>query len=49
MLSDFKTWLWDHVIEPHIDDDTLRAFFIIFDTGTAIVCGIVEDDLMTKV
>jgi uncharacterized protein with NAD-binding domain and iron-sulfur cluster len=48
MLSDFKTWLWDHVMEAHIDDDELREFFIIFDTGTAIVCGIVEDDLLTK-
>ena len=48
MLSDFKAWLWEHVIEPHIDDDALRAFFILLDTGTAIVCGIVEDDLLTK-
>jgi uncharacterized protein with NAD-binding domain and iron-sulfur cluster len=48
MLSDFKTWLWDHVVEPHIDDDELRAMFIIFDTGSAVLCGIVEDELLTK-
>ena len=48
MLSDFKTWLWDHVVKDHLDDDEIRKFFIIFDTGSAVVCGIVEDELLTK-
>lgn len=48
MLNDFKTWFWDHVMESHLDDDELRKFFIILDTGTAIVCGIIEDDLLHK-
>jgi len=48
MLSEFKSWLWDHVIQSNLDDDELRKFFILFDTGSAVLCGIVEDDLLTK-
>lgn len=48
MLSDFKSWFWDHVMEAHMDDDELREFFIVLDTGSAILCGIVEDNLLTN-
>jgi uncharacterized protein with NAD-binding domain and iron-sulfur cluster len=48
MMNDFKNWFWDHVVSDHLDDDDLRMFFIILDTGTAILCGIIEDDLLTK-
>jgi uncharacterized protein with NAD-binding domain and iron-sulfur cluster len=48
MLNDFKTWLWDHVVSSHLDDDEIRKFFILFDTGSAILCGIIEDDLLTR-
>jgi uncharacterized protein with NAD-binding domain and iron-sulfur cluster len=48
LLNEFKSWLWERVVEPHLDDDKIRAYFITMDTGSAIVCGIVQDDLLNK-
>ena len=48
MLGDFKAWFWEHVMQAHLEDDELRKFFIIFDTGATILCGIIADDLLHK-
>ena len=42
--ADFKTWLWNAWVEPHIDEKIFREFFVIFDMGTTMLCGIFEDD-----
>ena len=38
-LDEFKRWLWHYVVEPNLDDDDLRLFFTMFDTGTTILAG----------
>jgi len=47
-IDEFKGWLWRHVVEPHVDDDDLRFFFQMFDAGTTILQGILEDDLIER-
>ena len=46
MLTDFKTWLWDAWVEPHMDHQALRELFVIFDMGTTMLCGIHEDGIL---
>jgi uncharacterized protein with NAD-binding domain and iron-sulfur cluster len=46
MLTGFKTWLWDAWVEPHIDHQALRELFVIFDTGTTMLCGILADGIL---
>jgi uncharacterized protein with NAD-binding domain and iron-sulfur cluster len=48
LLNDFKAWLWDHVVEPNLDNDGLRAFWITFDMGTALFLGVFEDRLFER-
>ena len=38
-LDEFKRWLWHYIVEPNLDDDDLRLFFTMFDTGTTILAG----------
>ena len=47
-IDDFKGWLWRDVVEPHVEDDDLRFFFTMFDAGTAMLQGILEDDLIER-
>ena len=35
-------------MEPNLGDDDLRLFFTMFDTGTTILAGIVEDGLIER-
>ena len=46
MLTDFKTWLWNAWVEPHIDEKIFRELFVIFDMGTTMLCGIFEDGIL---
>ena len=46
MLTDFKTWLWNAWVEPHIDQKIFRELFVIFDMGTTMLCGIHEDGIL---
>lgn len=45
-IDDFKSWVWEHVVRPNVGDDDLRFFFTMMDAGTAILQGIVQDDLI---
>ena len=45
-LDEFKRWLWHYIVEPNLGDDDLRLFFTMFDTGTTILEGIIEDGLI---
>ena len=47
-IEEFKRWLWKEVVEPHLDDDDLRFFFTMFDAGTTILQGIIEDGLIER-
>ena len=47
-LDDFKRWLWRHVVEPHADDDHLRFFFTMFDAGSSMLQGVIEDRLIER-
>ena len=42
----FMTWLWDHVVQPNIDNDVLRVFFTFLDTAVALFRGVIEDKLL---
>ena len=42
-IDNFKGWLWRDVVEPHVEDDDLRFFFTMFDAGTAMLQGILEE------
>jgi uncharacterized protein with NAD-binding domain and iron-sulfur cluster len=46
MLTDFKKWLWTAWVEPDLNNQTLRELFVIFDTGTTMLCGIHEDGIL---
>lgn len=48
LVGAFKSWFWKHVVAPNIGDDRLRELFIIVDTGSAILCGIAEDDILAE-
>jgi uncharacterized protein with NAD-binding domain and iron-sulfur cluster len=47
-LDAFKRWLWRDVVEAHLDDDELRFFFTMFDAGTTMLQGIIEDRLIER-
>ncbi len=47
LLTEFRNWLWTW-IQPQLDDDELRFLFTTVDLLTAIVEGIVTDDLLTN-
>ena len=47
-IDAFKDWLWHWVVEPNLADDDLRLFFTMFDTGTTILEGIIEDGLIER-
>ena len=47
-LDDFKRWLWRRVVEPHADDDDLRFFFTMFDAGSTMLQGVIDDGLVER-
>ena len=47
-LDDFKRWLWRCVVEPNLDDDDLRFFFTMFDAGSTMLQGVIEDRLIER-
>jgi uncharacterized protein with NAD-binding domain and iron-sulfur cluster len=47
-LDDFKRWLWRRVVAPHADDDDLRFFFTMFDAGSTMLQGVIEDGLVER-
>jgi uncharacterized protein with NAD-binding domain and iron-sulfur cluster len=48
LLTDFRDWLWSTIVEPDLDNTTIRALFIAFDTGLAIIKGIIDDDIFSR-
>jgi uncharacterized protein with NAD-binding domain and iron-sulfur cluster len=46
MLTNFKTWLWKAWVEPDLDHQALRELYLLFDTGTTMLCGILADDIL---
>jgi len=48
MLTEFKKWLWTAWVEPQMDHQAMRELFVIFDTGTTMLCGIHEDGILEK-
>lgn len=47
-IEDFKRWLWNEIVEPNLDDDDLRFFFTMFDAGTTMIQGIIDDRLIDR-
>jgi uncharacterized protein with NAD-binding domain and iron-sulfur cluster len=48
LLRTFKRWLWTEVVEPRLDDDEVRLFFTMFDAGTAVLEGVLADELIER-
>ena len=48
LLRDFRDWLWRDVVERRIDRASLRLTFYCVDFVTAVICGIVEDELVER-
>ncbi len=46
MLTDFKNWVWNAWVEPHMDHQGMRELFVILDTGSTMLCGIHEDGIL---
>ena len=47
-IDEFKSWIWRHVVRPNLGDDDVRFFFTMFDAGTTLLLGILDDDLIEK-
>jgi uncharacterized protein with NAD-binding domain and iron-sulfur cluster len=47
-LDQFKRWLWRDVVEPNLDDEDLRFFFTMFDAGSTMLQGIIDDRLIER-
>ena len=45
-IEQFKKWLWQRVVQPNAGVDDLRFFFTMFDAGTTLLTGIIDDDLI---
>lgn len=49
LVTRFRDWLWDHVVEERADTDPdLRLFFTLLDTLASTVAGIVADDVLDQ-
>jgi hypothetical protein len=48
LLSQYVGWLRDTVLEPTLDDDEARYLFYAVDTVTAVLAGIVAEDLAVR-
>lgn len=46
MLTDFKKWIWNAWVEPNLDHQKLREFYILLDTGSTMLCGILADGVL---
>jgi uncharacterized protein with NAD-binding domain and iron-sulfur cluster len=47
LLTGFRDWLWNNVVEERSDDDPdLRLFFTMFDTFASTVAGVVKDGVL---
>ena len=46
MLTAFKHWLWTAWVEADLDHQALRELFVVFDTGTTMLCGIHADGIL---
>jgi uncharacterized protein with NAD-binding domain and iron-sulfur cluster len=46
MLTGFKKWLWDAWVEPDMDHQALRELFVVLDTGSTMLCGILADGIL---
>jgi uncharacterized protein with NAD-binding domain and iron-sulfur cluster len=47
LLTGFRDWLWEYVVEDRCDDDPdLRLFFTMFDTIASSVAGVVKDGVL---
>ena len=47
-LDAFKRWLWRYVVKPNLNDDEVRLFFTVFDTGASMLQGVIEDRLIER-
>ena len=48
LLRGFEDWVWEHFVQPRIDDDRVRFWFGTLDIVAASVHGIVADDLVGR-
>jgi uncharacterized protein with NAD-binding domain and iron-sulfur cluster len=48
VLDAFRDWLWTHVVAERVDDDELRMFFYWVDFASAMLAGILDDELWAK-
>jgi uncharacterized protein with NAD-binding domain and iron-sulfur cluster len=48
LLTTFKRWLWTEFVQPRLDDDEVRLFFSMFDAGTAVLEGVLADELIER-
>ena len=45
LLGAFRSWVWRHAIEPHLDDDALRSWFTRLDLALTLVIGVIADEV----
>jgi len=45
LLNKFREWLWT-IVEPNLDDQTIRQFWILTDTGITCFVGMVQDKVL---
>ena len=45
LFTDFRSWVWRHAIEPHLDDDGLRFWFTRLDISLTLMIGVVADEV----
>lgn len=46
LVERYRDWLWQKVVQPHLDDDRRRVYFTMFDTMASVFIGIVNDNLI---
>jgi uncharacterized protein with NAD-binding domain and iron-sulfur cluster len=48
LLNRYRDWLWNKVVQPHLDDDKRRVYFTMFDTMASVLVGIIDDNLLER-
>ena len=48
LLDEFREWCWTNVVQPRLDDDGVRAFFMRFDAAITMIVGVIDDDVHTR-
>jgi uncharacterized protein with NAD-binding domain and iron-sulfur cluster len=48
LLDTIKRWFWRELVKERVDDDELRFFFTMFDAGTTMLQGVIEDKLLER-